>query len=331
MLPENILKEIKETSFLVTGGAGFIGSNIVETLVALGAKKINILDDLSTGDMRNIETLSNYGGYNFIKGDIRDYQACLTATKNVTVVLHQAALGSVPRSIDNPLATNAVNVDGFLNILNAARENGVRTFVYASSSSVYGDDITMPKVESKTGNLLSPYAVSKHTNEKYAQVFSRVYGINTIGLRYFNVFGPKQNINGPYAAVIPLFIKAMMNNEQPVIFGTGETTRDFTFVSNVVQANLRAAFIGGREAASPVLNIAYGGTVSLNELYRVIASIMEFKLPAKYAPERKGDIKNSFADISLAKTQLGFTPQTSLEEGLKITVNWFKANSACIS
>jgi UDP-N-acetylglucosamine/UDP-N-acetylgalactosamine 4-epimerase len=329
MIENTILTQIKTSNFLITGGAGFIGSNLVASLIDLGAKQVRVLDDLSTGSSKNLEKFKEIPSFSFMLGDIRNYDDCLNACSGIDVVLHQAALGSVPRSIDNPIATNAVNVDGFLNMLNAAREHKVKSFVYASSSSVYGDDQTMPKSEEKTGNLLSPYAVSKHTNEKYAQVFSRVYGMKTIGLRYFNVFGPNQNINGPYAAVIPLFIRAMQNGEQPVIFGNGETTRDFTFVENVVQANLRAAFAGDLGATSPVINIAFGGTTSLNELFRIIAEQIAFTRPPVYAPERKGDIKDSFADISLAKKLLGYKPGTGLQEGLIKTIDWFRENFAC--
>lgn len=327
MLPQELQQNIRTTAFLITGGAGFIGSNIAAALTEAGARKVVVLDDLSTGSESNIEALKNNPAFTFIRGDIRDAATCEKACAGIDVVLHQAALGSVPRSIDNPIATNSVNVDGFLNMLNAARLAGIKTFVYASSSSVYGDDEVMPKTEERTGNLLSPYAVSKHTNEQYAKVFSRVYGLRTIGLRYFNVFGPNQSVNGPYAAVIPLFIKAMMRGEQPVIFGTGETTRDFTFVSNVVQANVRAAFADLGDTTSLVANVAFGGTTSLNELYRLLAGFTGFALPPRYAPERKGDIKNSFADISRARKMLGFVPGTGLEEGLRLTTEWFKAQS----
>lgn len=328
MIPQHIEEKIKNTRFLVTGGAGFIGANIVDKLLSLGARKVTVLDDLSTGNSANLSAHHGHPAFEFIERSICDYDSCLKVTKEIDVVLHQAALGSVPRSINNPLATHRVNVDGFLNVLNATRENAVGTFVYASSSSVYGDDRSMPKKEALTGNLLSPYAVSKQTNEAYARVFARVYGMRTIGLRYFNVFGPYQSIQGPYAAVIPLFIRAMQAGQSPTIFGTGETTRDFTFVSNVVQANIRAAFSAPAAGTSPVYNVAFGGTTSLNELFRILARYTGFNRPPVYGPERTGDIRDSWADISLAMNQLGYTPETGLEEGLKITVDWFRQHPA---
>lgn len=323
---KDISTRISSSTCLVTGGAGFIGSNLAIRLIELGAKKVVVLDDLSTGFESNFASIAHHPAFTFIKGDIRDWETCIKACEGIDYVFHQAALGSVPRSIDNPIATNSVNVDGFLNMLNAARTTGVKRFVYASSSSVYGDDPTMPKVEHITGNLLSPYAVSKHTNEKYAKVFSRVYEMETIGLRYFNVFGPRQNVKGPYAAVIPLFIQAMLRKEQPVIFGDGENTRDFTFIDNVVYANLLAALTPGIGNSSPVLNIAFGGTISLNNIYKQIADLTGFDKPPMYAAERKGDIKNSFANISQAKQLLNFHPVTELNEGLKLTVDWYMKN-----
>ena len=320
---KNLHEQIKSSTFLITGGAGFIGSNIALHLVKNDAKKVVVIDDLSTGFEKNLEKISGHSAFHFIKGDIRNPDDCKTACAGIDYVLHQAALGSVPRSIDNPAATNSVNVDGFLNMLCAAKDAGVKRFVYASSSSVYGDDPTMPKKEENTGQLLSPYAVSKRTNEEYAKVFHRVYGMKTIGLRYFNVFGPHQNVKGPYAAVIPLFISAILQGKQPTIFGDGENTRDFTFIDNVVQANLLAALAPWDDTSSPVVNIAFGGTVSLNRLYKIIADTAAFDKHALYAPERKGDIRNSFADISKAKKLLGYQPGTGLEEGLAITFRWF--------
>ena len=324
------LNEIKNiigrSSCLVTGGAGFIGSNLAIRLIELGAKKVVVLDDLSTGFESNFSSVVSHPSFLFIKGDIRDLETCKKACAGIDYVFHQAALGSVPRSIDNPIATNSVNVDGFLNMINASRLAGVKRFVYASSSSVYGDDPTMPKVELVTGNLLSPYAVSKHTNEKYAEVFSRVYDMETVGLRYFNVFGPHQNVKGPYAAVIPLFIQAMLKNQQPVIFGDGENTRDFTFISNVVYANLLAALAPGIGSTSPVINIAFGGTISLNNIFKMVSQLIGFEKPPIYTSERKGDIKNSFANIDLAKQLLNFHPITDLSEGLELTVEWYKKN-----
>ncbi|GAB4139979.1 MAG: SDR family oxidoreductase [Bacteroidia bacterium] len=326
MIPLYIKEKISQTRFLITGGAGFIGSNLAYRLIEEGASSVIVLDDLSTGFEANIEALKSSPGFRFIKGDIRDYETCVNACKDVDVVLHQAALGSVPRSIDNPIATNSVNVDGFLNMLNAARMAGVNRFVYASSSSVYGDDATMPKIEDKTGELLSPYAVSKHTNEKYAKVFSRVYNMENIGLRYFNVFGPRQNVKGPYAAVIPLFIQAMLRGERPTIFGDGKNTRDFTFIENVVNANILAGLTSGIGKDAPILNIAFGGTISLNDLYHMLAKIAGFSELPHYAPERKGDIRNSYANIEKAQQLLQYSPSVGIEEGLRLTFDWYKNN-----
>lgn len=318
--------DLTNITFLVTGGAGFIGANLVEFLLHFNAKKVRVLDNLSTGYKSNLEEFFNNTAFEFIDGNITNPEDCLKVTKDIDIVLHQAALGSVPRSIENPIATNEVNAGGFVNMLFAAHKNNVKRFVYASSSSVYGDDKTMPKVEEKTGNLLSPYAVSKKTNELYADVFHRTYGLEIIGLRYFNVFGPKQNINGPYAAVIPIFISNLLNNKAPNIFGNGETTRDFTFIENVIQANITAALTRNKDAINKVYNIAYGGTTSLNELYKMIAEKLDSKITPVYAPERKGDIKDSFANISKAKELLGFAPTVDLKEGVSKTVDWYKAN-----
>ncbi|MBI3511407.1 MAG: SDR family oxidoreductase [Bacteroidetes bacterium] len=314
---------IGKNSFLVTGGAGFIGSNIVHFLVKNNAKEVRVLDDLSTGYKKNLEEIS--GKIRFIEADIRNPETCMKACDSVDIVLHHAALGSVPRSIANPLATNAVNVDGFVNMLHASVQKKIKRFVYASSSSVYGDDIQMPKVEERTGKLLSPYAVTKRTNEEYAKVFADVYGLQTIGLRYFNVFGPHQSVNGPYAAVIPLFINALMEGKSATIFGDGKNTRDFTFVENVVRANMCAAFADTIGTSSPVLNIAFGSTVSLNELFSVIASQLGSSLKPEYGAFRKGDIRDSWADISKAISLIGYQPVVGLNEGLKKTIDWFRS------
>jgi UDP-N-acetylglucosamine/UDP-N-acetylgalactosamine 4-epimerase len=327
-ISEERLAEIKSYSFLITGGAGFIGSNIVHSLVRIGVKKVRILDNLSTGYKSNIQSLIDAGKVDFIEGDICDAKVCGIACDGMDIVLHHAALGSVPRSIANPAATNAVNVSGFVNMIFAAQEKKVKRFVYASSSSVYGDDATMPKQEERTGNLLSPYAVSKRANEEYAKVFSKVYGLETIGLRYFNVFGPRQSVNGPYAAVIPLFVHALTEGKSPTIFGDGSTTRDFTFVDNVVIANLCAATANNIGTSSPVINIAFGSTVSLNELFRQIATISGSPIQPVYGPERKGDIRNSWADISKAIQLLGYKPVIELNEGLQKTVDWFRLSSS---
>ncbi len=325
MLNQELQDKLKQFSFLVTGGAGFIGTNIARALADLGAKEIRILDNLSTGNRRNIAKLEKENKIVFIEGDIRDPETCREACRGVDIVLHQAALGSVQRSISDPVTTNAVNVSGFLNMITAAKDNGVKRFIYASSSSVYGDDRHMPKVEEKTGRLLSPYAVTKRMNEEYARVFTALYGIETIGLRYFNVFGPCQDVNGPYAAVIPLFIEAMLSGIPASIYGDGENTRDFTYVENVVLANLHAATAPLPENQSPVLNIAFGGTVSLNTLHRILSGLTGNKLAPVYASVRPGDIRDSFADISKARALLGYEPLTGLEEGLAKTVAWFTA------
>lgn len=319
--------DITKSSFLITGGAGFIGSNIVEFLLLNNAKKVRVLDNLSTGYKSNIEQFLSNPAFEFLKGDIVNVQDCENAVHGIDFILHQAALGSVPRSINDPAATNAVNISGFLNMLIAAKNNKVKRFVYASSSSVYGDDKTMPKVEDITGNLLSPYAVTKKANELYADVFYKTYDLEVIGLRYFNVFGPRQNINGPYAAVIPIFITELLNGRSPSIFGDGTTTRDFTFIENVIQANLVAAFTENKQAINQVFNIAYGGTTSLNTLFSTIANKLHSDLKPEYKPERKGDIKDSFANIDKAKKLLGYEPTVEIGKGLELTVDWYKKNS----
>lgn len=310
-------------SILVTGGAGFIGSHLCDYLMSNSVKKLVVLDDLATGAISNIEHLFSKSNFQFIEGSIVDFETCLNACEGIDVILHHAALGSVPRSIENPIASNQVNVDGFVNILFAAKEKGVKTVIYASSSSVYGDDQTFPKTELKTGNLLSPYAVSKHTNEKYAAVFSNLYGIQTIGFRYFNVFGERQNPNGPYAAVIPKFIDSLLNNQSPNIYGTGNNTRDFTYVANVVKANM-LAISNNSLPISSVMNIACGGTISVNSIYNLIADCLKKQdIKPNYVAERKGEIKDSFADISLAQKLISYQPDITVEEGIKQTVNWF--------
>ena len=315
--------DISDKTFLVTGGAGFIGSNIVAFLLHHHAKEVRVLDNLSTGYIENINEFNNNPAFKFINGDITNYVDCDNACKNIDYVLHQAALGSVPRSIENPLATNMANVSGFLNMLHTSVNNKVKRFVYASSSSVYGDDKTMPKQEDITGKLLSPYAVTKKANELYADVFHKIYGLEVIGLRYFNVFGPKQNINGPYAAVIPIFITELMNNRTPTIFGDGTTTRDFTFIENVIQSNLLAALTQNEGAINQIFNIAYGGTTSLNTLYKHIANKLNVNIKPFYKEERRGDIKDSFADITKAKQLLHFNPVVDISKGLEITVDWY--------
>ena len=310
---------------LVTGGAGFIGSNLAEYLLENEkVELVRVLDNLSTSSTKNIEPFEKNSRFEFIQADIRDYAACLKACSGIDLVSHQAALGSVPRSINDPLTTNEVNITGTLNIFTAAKEKGIKRVVYAASSSTYGDHPGLPKEEDKIGSPLSPYAVTKYVNELYAKVYASVYGLELIGLRYFNVFGPKQNPAGPYAAVIPLFIKAVLDNEPPTINGDGEHSRDFTYVANAVLANCCALFSGNIEAVNQVYNIAVGERTSLNELFEMIKEVAGSDLAPKYGPERKGDVKHSLADISKAKRLLGYSPAVSVKEGLKETFEWYR-------
>ncbi len=316
-------QDLSEFSFLITGGAGFIGSNLVSYLVRYNAGRIVILDNLSTGYVENISKYLSDSRVEFIEGDIRDYDTCKSAMQNIDYVLHQAALGSVPRSINDPITTNEVNITGFLNILQSAKESGVKRMAYAASSSTYGDSPSLPKKEEIIGNPLSPYAVTKYVNELYADVFSRVYGFHSVGLRYFNVFGPKQNINGPYAAVIPLFITKILNNEYPVINGDGSTSRDFTFVSNVVQANIKA-LLAGNITRHEVFNIACNQQTTLKELVYAIAEELGSSVEAVYTSERSGDVKHSLADIAKAKSILLYEPDILFKEGLAKTIAYFQ-------
>lgn len=318
-------KNLSQYSFLVTGGAGFIGSNIVEYLLKHGAKKVRVLDDFSTGLRKNIEQFINNTAFELIEGDIRDINTCHKAVEGIDFISHQAALGSVPRSINDPITTNEVNVNGFLNMLVAAKDAQVQRFIYAASSSTYGDHPGLPKVEDEIGNPLSPYAVTKYVNELYASVFSKTFNFHTIGLRYFNIFGPRQNPNGPYAAVIPLFIETALHGGTPCINGDGETSRDFTFVENAVQANIKAMLIGHIER-DEVINIAFGERTTLNQLWSKLCLISGINIEPIYKEERKGDVKHSLADISKAKKLIGYHPEVSIEQGLKTAVEWYKTD-----
>lgn len=316
--------DISGKSFLVTGGAGFIGSHIVEYLLTNGAGKVRVFDNLATGSADNVALFSTYAQYEFMEGDIRDFAACARACAGIDHVTHQAALGSVPRSVKDPVTTNEVNINGFVNMITAAKDAGVQTFVYASSSSVYGDEPGLPKVEIKTGNLLSPYAVTKKTNELYAAVFAELYGMKVVGLRYFNVFGPRQDPNGPYAAVIPLFISGIMKGAPVYINGDGEQTRDFTYVDNAVQANVKAMLATNTEAFGQAYNVAVGDTFTVNFLYEAIGKLLAIDHKAIYREARSGDIRNSLADISKAQKLLGYQPSHQFFDGLKLTVDYFK-------
>ena len=313
---------------LVTGGAGFIGSHIVEALkLRNDVSEIRVLDNLSTGHYKNIEEFIDHKKVTFIEGDIRNDETCAKAVEGVDIVCHQAALGSVPRSIQDPVTSHNVNVNGFLNILNAARLAGVNKMVYASSSSVYGDLNESPKVEDRTGKLLSPYAATKMANELYAEVFAKSYGMQICGFRYFNVFGPRQDPNGPYAAVIPLFFKAALDGKSPKINGDGTITRDFTFVKNVVNANLAAMLEFEDIGKHHVFNIACGETTSLNQLWNLISEISQCNIEPEYGPVRKGDILHSLADVSRAQSLLGYDKLTTVRDGLELTAEWYKSTS----
>lgn len=323
-------KSLSHLSFLVTGGSGFIGSNLVEYLLQHQAGKVRVLDNFSRGYLKNVARFKPSPAFEMVEGDIRDEAACLAACKDIDIVLHQAALGSVPGSIKYPVETNSVNVDGFVNMLVAARESKVKRFVYASSSSVYGDNKALPKVEKRIGRPLSPYAVTKYTNELYAEVFAATYGLEAIGLRYFNVFGPKQDLKGAYAAVIPLFIDALLHSRSPTLNGEGTQTRDFTFIENCVQANIKAALVENPEAVNQVYNIGAGARTSLLEVFTMLKQLTGTSVHPSYGPAREGDIQDSWADISKAKHLLGYEPEVAVREGLQKTFKWFKENQKFI-
>ncbi|WP_242927541.1 SDR family oxidoreductase [Pontibacter vulgaris] len=316
-------EDLSQFRFLVTGGAGFIGSNIVEYLLKYGAGKVRVLDNFATGSHANIEEFKSNPAFELIEGDIRDLETCRKALEGIDYVSHQAALGSVPRSINDPITSNDVNVSGFLNMLVAARDAGVKRLVYAASSSTYGDHPGLPKVEDKIGRPLSPYAITKYVNELYGDVFSRTYDFHTIGLRYFNVFGPKQNPKGPYAAVIPLFIESALKGEAPFINGDGETSRDFTFVENAVQANIKA-ILAVNITQHEVVNIAFGERTTLNMLWSRVNEVGGINLKPQYREERKGDVKHSLADVTKAQMLFGYVPQFDINKGLKLTYTFYK-------
>lgn len=321
-------KILENSKVLVTGGAGFIGSALIESLLAQN-NEVVCLDNLATGKLKNIEEFQNNKNFRFIEGDIRNQADCQLAAAGVQYVLHQAALGSVPRSVKDPITSNEVNVSGFLNVITAARDAGVKRFVYASSSSVYGDHPALPKFEENTGNPLSPYAVTKKVNELYARVFGELYDMETLGLRYFNVFGRRQDPDGQYAAVIPRFVKSLINHEAPMIFGDGTQTRDFTYIENVVQANLRAAVVNNPEAYNTAYNVAFGDRVTLNELYTFLRDgLAKFdpeiaQIDPIYTDPRQGDIPHSLASIAKTARLLGYDPQFNLRQGLEHSIKWY--------
>lgn len=310
--------------FLVTGGAGFIGSNLCEALTDMGYQ-VRCLDDLSTGKQENVDMFLDRENYTFIKGDIRELDTCMEACKGVDYVLNQAAWGSVPRSIEMPLLYEEINIRGTLNMMEAARQNGVKKFVYASSSSVYGDHPVLPKVEGQEGNLLSPYALTKRVDEEYGKLYKKLYGLDTYGMRYFNVFGRRQDPDGAYAAVLPKFIKQLLNDEAPTINGDGKQSRDFTYIDNVIEANLKAC-LASSDAAGNAFNIAYGGREYLIDIYYDLCKALGKEIEPKFGPDRAGDIKHSNADISKAKKLLGYDPEYDFEKGIGLAIEWYKEN-----
>ncbi len=325
------MSKIENKHVLVTGGAGFIGSNLVGMLLKQN-NQVTCLDNFSTGKRENISEFLTNPAFKLIEGDIRDLNTCIEATNGVEIVLHQAALGSVPRSIKDPITTNEVNISGFLNMLVASRDNGVKRMVYAASSSTYGDSKEMPKIEERIGNPLSPYAVTKYVNELYASVFASTYKMQLVGLRYFNVFGPKQDPHGAYAAVIPLFIKNLISGVSPVINGDGNYSRDFTYIANVVQANQLAAMVDNRLAINTVYNIACGARTTLNELVEILRNLLSAynpeiaKVEIVHGPERLGDIPHSLASIDKARQLLNYNPTHQLKDGLTEAIGWYWEN-----
>lgn len=310
---------------LITGGAGFIGSNLAESLLNdERVKMVRVVDNFATGSADNISSFRSNKKFEFVEADIRDYEACMRFCENIQLISHQAALGSVPRSIKDPLTTNAVNITGTLNVFTAAKEQGVKRLVFAASSSTYGDHPGLPKVEDLIGRPLSPYAVTKYVNELYASVYANLFNIDYVALRYFNIFGPRQNPNGPYAAVIPLFAEAVIKGEAPTINGDGSTSRDFTFVDNAVLANKLALFTENKAALNQVYNIACGEQTSLLQLFSLLVDEAGSKLKPQHGPERSGDVKHSLADITKAKELLGYQPAVTVKDGLKKTLAWYR-------
>lgn len=318
------LKFDKDSVFLVTGGAGFIGSNLCEALTDMGYQ-VRCLDDLSTGKQAHVDMLSGRANYTFIKGDIKDLDTCMKACEGVTYVLNQAAWGSVPRSIEMPLFYEENNIRGTLNMMEAARQKGVKKFVYASSSSVYGDHPALPKKEGVEGELLSPYALTKRTNEEYAKLYKSLYGLDTYGLRYFNVFGRRQNPDGMYAAVVPKFIKMLLHDEVPTINGDGRQSRDFTYIDNVIEANLKAC-LASSEAGGNAFNIGFGGREFLIDIYHCLCEALDKSVEPKFGPDRLGDVRDSNADISKARNLLGYAPEYDFKTGINLAIDWYKAN-----
>lgn len=316
------LKFQENSVFLVTGGAGFIGSNLCQAILELGYK-VRCMDNFSTGKRENAEMFLDNPNYTLMEADIRNLDECMDACKGVDYVLNQAAWGSVPRSIEMPLLYEEINIRGTLNMMEAARQNGVKKFVYASSSSVYGDHPVLPKVEGQEGNLLSPYALTKRVDEEYGKLYKKLYNLDTYGMRYFNVFGPRQDPEGAYAAVIPKFIKMLMNDDAPTINGDGQQSRDFTYIDNVIEANLKAC-LASSEAAGQAFNIAYGGREYLIDIYYSLCKALDKSIEPNFGPDRIGDIKHSNADISLAKKCLKYNPEYSFEKGIELAINWYK-------
>lgn len=314
----------RNSVFVITGGAGFIGSNLCEALVNEGYT-VRCMDNLSTGHYKNIEDLEQKDNFSFIEADIRNLDSCMKVTEGADYVLNQAAWGSVPRSIEMPLLYEEINIRGTLNMMEASRYNQVKKFVYASSSSVYGDHPILPKKEGQEGNLLSPYALTKKTDEEYGKLYKKLYGLDTYGLRYFNVFGRRQDPEGAYAAVIPKFIRQLLRGETPTINGDGKQSRDFTYIDNVIEANFRACNAPS-EAAGEAFNIAYGGREYLIDIYYNLCKALGIEREPNFGPDRAGDIKHSNADISKAKEQLGYNPEYSFSDGIKLAIEWYKSN-----